>query len=132
MNKLLKEFKNFAMKDKVVNLAIGVIIGNTFSKVISSVVSDLIMPILGVFISIDDYKNFKIPIRGSGGSIAIGNFIDNLINLIIVIVVLFLFVKMVNRLRQEDAVSLKSESSKSEDIKLLEEIRDLLKNNGKN
>ena len=97
----------------------GVIIGNTFSKVVSSVVSDLIMPILSLFIDFKHYKNFKIPIGGNGGAIAIGNFINNLVNLILVAIILFLFVKMVNNLREGQAVSLKSEPSKPEDVALL-------------
>ncbi|MBC5995295.1 large conductance mechanosensitive channel protein MscL [Romboutsia hominis] len=131
MNKFWKEFKNFAMKGKVIDLAMGVIIGNTFSKVVSSIVSDLIMPVLSMFINFDDYKNFRIPIGGNGGSIAIGSFINNLINLVLVTVILFLFVKMVNKLRNGQAISLKSEHPKSEDVALLEEIRDLLKDNMK-
>lgn len=131
MSKFLQEFKNFAMKGKVIDLAIGVIIGNTFSKVVSSIVSDLVMPLLSVFVSFDHYKNFRIPIGGNGGFIAIGNFIDNLINLIIVTIILFLFVKMINRLREGVAINLNGESPKSREVKLLEEIRDLLKNNSK-
>ena len=131
MNKFWKEFKNFAMKGKVIDLAMGVIIGNTFSKVVSSIVSDLIMPVLSMFINFDDYKNFRIPIGGNGGSIAIGSFINNLINLVLVTVILFLFVKMVNKLRNGQDISLKSEHPKSEDVALLEEIRDLLKDNMK-
>lgn len=131
VNKFWKEFKNFAMKGKVIDLAMGVIIGNTFSKVVSSIVSDLIMPVLSMFINFDDYKNFRIPIGGNGGSIAIGSFINNLINLVLVTVILFLFVKMVNKLRNGQDISLKSEHPKSEDVALLEEIRDLLKDNMK-
>lgn len=129
MNKFFKEFKNFAMRGKVVDLAVGVVIGNTFSKVISSVVSDLVMPVISMFLKFTDYKNYKISIGNSGASIKIGSFIDNLINLLLVIVVLFLFVKMVNRLREGQAISLKGEPSKPDDIALLEEIRDLLKDN---
>ncbi len=128
MNNFFKEFKNFIMKGKVVDLAIGVIIGNTFSKVVSSIVSDVIMPVLSIFIDFSHYKNFKIPIGGNGGSIAIGNFINNLINLILVTIILFLFIKMINRFREGQAISLNSEPSKPEDVALLEEIRDLIKN----
>lgn len=131
MNKFITEFKNFAMRGKVIDLAVGVVIGNTFSKVISSVVSDLIMPIISMIFKFNDYKNYTISIGNNGASIAIGNFIDNLINLLLVVVVLFLFVKMVNRLREGQAISLKGEPSKPDDIALLEEIRDLLKNTSK-
>lgn len=131
MDNIIKEFKNFIMKGKVIDFAIGVIIGNTFSKVVSSIVSDLIMPILSMFINFDHYKNFRISIGANGGSIAIGNFINNLINLILVTIILFLFIKMVNRLREGEAISLKNEPSKPKDIALLEEKRDLLKDNMK-
>lgn len=129
MGNFFEEFKNFIMKGKVVDFAMGVIIGNTFSRVVSSIVSDLIMPLFSTFIDFDHYKNFEIPIGGNGGAIAIGSFIDNLINLILVTFILFLFVKMVNKLRKGDALSLKSEPSKPEDVALLEEIRDILKEN---
>jgi len=131
MSSFLKGFKNFVTKGKIVNLAIAVIIGNTFSKVVSSIVSDLIMPTLSLFIDFDHYKNFKIPIGGNGGAIAIGNFINNLINLILVTIILFLFIRGVNKLKQDEGISSTSEPSKPKDIALLEEIRDLLKNNMK-
>lgn len=127
MNKFFSEFKNFAMRGKVIDLAVGVVIGNTFSKVVSSVVSDLVMPVLSMFLKFTDYKDYRISIGNNGASIAIGSFIDNLINLLLVVIILFLFVKMVNRLREGEAISLKGEPSKPDDIALLEEIRDLLK-----
>ncbi len=132
MGNFFEQFKNFIMKGKVVDFALGVIIGNTFSKVVSSIVSDLIMPLLSIFIDFDNYRNFTIPIGINGGSIAIGSFIYNLINLILVTIILFLFVKTVNKFREGEAISLNSEPSKPEDIALLEEIRDLLKENKKN
>lgn len=132
MSRFLLEFKNFFTKGKVVDFALGVIIGNTFSKVVSSIVSDLVMPILGLFFKSSDYKNYTIPIGNHGSSIAIGSFINNVINLLLVTIILFLFVKMVNRIREGDAISLNSEPSKPDDVALLEEIRDLLKNNTKN
>jgi large conductance mechanosensitive channel len=128
MNKIFMEFKNFAMRGKVVDLAIGVVIGNTFSKVISSVVSDVIMPLLSLLFKGINYKDYKISIGGNGSSISIGSFIDNLVNLILVILILFLFVKLVNRLREGQAISLDGEPQKPDDVALLEEIRDLLKN----
>lgn len=131
MGNFFEQFKNFIMKGKVVDFALGVIIGNTFSKVVSSIVSDLIMPLLSIFIDFDNYRNFTIPIGINGGSIAIGSFIYNLINLILVTIILFLFVKTVNKFREGEAISLNSEPSKPEDIALLEEIRDLLKDNKK-
>lgn len=127
MSEILQEFRNFITKGKVVDFALGVIIGNTFSKVISSVVSDLVMPIISIFFKFSDYKDYKISIGNSGSSIAIGSFIDNLINLLLVTIILFLFVKMVNKLKKGDAISLNSEPSKPDDVALLEEIRDLLK-----
>lgn len=132
MSKFWEEFKKFALRGKVVDLAIGVIIGNTFSKVVSSIVSDIIMPILTMFIKFDDYKGYRISIGGNGGSIGIGNFIYNLINLILVVIILFLFVRTINKLREDNGISSKSNSSKTEDVALLEEIRDLLKNNSSN
>lgn len=90
MDSIMKEFKNFIMKGKVIDFAIGVIIGNTFSKVVSFIVSDLIMPLLSMFINFDHYKNFRISIGVNGESIAIWNFINNLINLILVSIILYI------------------------------------------
>ena len=129
MKKIFEEFKNFAMRGKVIDLAIGVVIGNTFSKFISSAVSDVIMPILSLIVGDINYKEYTINIGSNISGILIGRFIDNIINLILVIAVLFAFVKVVNRLREGQAVSLKGDPKKPEDIALLEEIRDLLKGN---
>lgn len=129
MKKIFEEFKNFAMRGKVIDLAIGVVIGNTFSKFISSAVSDVIMPILSLIVGDINYKEYTINIGANNSGILIGRFIDNIINLILVIAVLFAFVKVVNRLREGQAVSLKGDPKKPEDIALLEEIRDLLKGN---
>ncbi|GAA3663971.1 large conductance mechanosensitive channel protein MscL [Asaccharospora irregularis] len=129
MKKIFEEFKNFAMRGKVIDLAIGVVIGNTFSKFISSAVSDVIMPILSLIVGDINYKEYTINIGANNSGILIGRFIDNIINLILVTAVLFAFVKVVNRLREGQAVSLKGDPKKPEDIALLEEIRDLLKGN---
>lgn len=129
MNNFFNEFKNFAMRGKVIDLAVGVVIGNTFSKFIASVVSDVVMPVVSIFLNFTDYKDYRISIGINGASIAIGSFIDNLINLLLVVIILFLFVKMINRLREGQAISLRGEPSKPDDIALLEEIRDLLKDN---
>jgi large conductance mechanosensitive channel len=142
---MLKEFKEFAMRGNVVDLAIGVIIGGAFGKIVSSVIEDLIMPLVGKVIGNVDFSNLYLSLsakvtdaihnapngtlaladaRKIGPVFAYGNFITVLINFIILAFCIFLLVKAVNTLkRKEDA--LPPEPTTQE--KLLTEIRDLLR-----
>jgi large conductance mechanosensitive channel len=137
----IKEFKEFAVKGNVVDLAVGVIIGAAFGKIVDSAVKDLIMPIIGIFFSAD-FSNLYIPLKGNiphgipleearklGPVFAWGNFISVIINFIILAFVIFLLVKGMNRLRREKeqpaAPPVAPEYTLQE--KLLIEIRDSLK-----
>jgi large conductance mechanosensitive channel len=134
---MLKEFKEFALKGNVIDLAIGVIIGVAFNNIVNSVVGDLFMPIIGAVTGGLDFSNYFIALSGNvtadsleearkqGAVFAYGNFITMAINFLLIAWVLFLVVKLINRLkRQEEAKE--SPAMPNQEV-LLTEIRDLLK-----
>ena len=94
MGKMLKEFKEFAMKGNVVDLAIGVVIGGAFSAIVTSVVEDLITPIIGAIFGQPDFSGIKL------GPIALGNFINAVVNFLIVALCLFAVVKAINKMKK--------------------------------
>lgn len=121
---LLEEFKNFAFKGNVVDLAVGVIIGGAFGKIVSSMVDNVIMPLVGAFMPGDQgYKDWKLPI---GNGVPVGLFLADVVSFIILAAALFFFiVKFLGWLMKSKAVVAAPEPTKEE--KLLTEIRDLLK-----
>lgn len=140
----VKEFRDFAERGNVIDLAVGVIIGAAFSKIVDSVVGDLIMPLIGVFFEAD-FSNLYIPLsskvqnglpleeaRKLGPVFAWGNFITVLLNFLILAFVIFWLIKAMNTLRRKRAaveeVSAPAAPTASE--KLLEEIRDAIKTKG--
>lgn len=132
---MLKEFKEFISKGNVVDLAVGVIIGGAFGKIVTSLVNDIIMPLIGVIIGGINFTNLSIKIGES--VIAYGSFIQNIIDFLIIAACIFAFVKFVNKLTNLNKVEVKEEPKKeepkvAEDIKLLTEIRDLLKKQNTN
>lgn len=127
---MLKEFKEFAMKGNMLDLAIGVVIGAAFGKIIDSLVNDIIMPPLGALTSGVDFSSLKTEIRvAENGKAAVtlnwGNFVNQLVVFIIVAFALFLVVKAMNKLRRAEEQA--PAPPKPEDVVLLAEIRDLLK-----
>ncbi|MEE3664840.1 large-conductance mechanosensitive channel protein MscL [Brenneria sp. g21c3] len=129
---IIKEFREFAMRGNVVDLAVGVIIGAAFGKIVSSLVSDIIMPPLGLLIGGVDFKQFSLVLRAAQGDVPAvvmhyGVFIQNIFDFIIVAFAIFVAIKLMNKLRrkQEDAPAAPPKPSAEE--KLLTEIRDLLK-----
>ncbi|MDQ1185037.1 large conductance mechanosensitive channel protein MscL [Agrobacterium larrymoorei] len=140
---MLNEFKTFIARGNVMDLAVGVIIGAAFSKIVDSVVNDLIMPIVGAIFGGFDFSNYFIPLSSSvtatslaaareqGAVIAYGNFITIVINFLILAWIIFLMVKGVNKIRasveREKVEEQKAPAPPPEDVKLLTEIRDLLK-----
>lgn len=126
---IVKEFQQFAMKGSVVDLAIGVIIGGAFGKIVTSLVSDVIMPPIGLLLGGIDFSNLVITLKGaSDGAEAVtinyGLFLNTLIDFLIVAFVIFIIIKQVNRLKKKEEAK---PDPISEDIILLREIRDLLK-----
>ena len=133
---MLQDFKTFALRGNVVDLAIGVIIGAAFGAIVASMVGDIIMPIVGAASGGLDFSNYYLPLSASvktglpladakkaGAVLAYGNFITVTINFIVIAFVLFLVVQVFNRIKRKEEAK-PSEPSPSE--KLLAEIRDLL------
>lgn len=125
-NKTWGEFKQFISKGNALDLAVGVIIGSAFGKIVSSIVDDILMPIVGVFIGGMDFSNLTITIKDS--VIRYGNFIQNIVDFLIIAVCIFFIVKFIKKLEKKEKVEEKIEEPvKEPNTVLLEEIRDLLK-----
>lgn len=127
-----EEFRKFAFKGNVVDMAVGVIIGGAFGKIVSSLVNDIIMPIFGFITSGVDFKDLKITLgTDKSAQILYGNFIQNVVDFFIIAISVFLFIKLVNNTK--DRMKHKEDEEKEEapqisnEEKLLTEIRDLLK-----
>ena len=121
--KTFREFKEFISKGNIVDLAVGVIIGGAFSKIVTSLVNDIIMPLIGIIIGGIDFQNLTFKIGNA--VVKYGSFLQNIINFLIVSFCIFIFVKIINEFKEEEKVEKKVEPSSEE--KLLTEIRDLLK-----
>ena len=141
---MIKEFKEFAMKGNVVDLAVGVIIGGAFGKIVTSMIDDLIMPVVGKVLGDVDFSNMYIALsdkivksgdqwpalvdaRKIGPVFAYGNFITVLINFIILAFIIFLMIKAMNNMRKKEAAAPAPAPGPTVEQKLLTEIRDLLK-----
>lgn len=135
---MLDEFKKFAMRGNVVDLAVAVVIGAAFGAVVNSLVADLIMPVIGSITGGVDFSNYFLPLsskvtagvlaeaKKQGAVLAWGNFITLVINFLIIAFALFLVVKAINRLKKPDAAP--PPAAPSKEVQLLTEIRDALKN----
>lgn len=135
---MLKEFREFAVKGNVVDLAIGVIIGAAFGRIVESIVSDLFMPIVGAILGGLDFTNYFVGLssnvtatsltaaREQGAVLAYGSFLTIVINFLIIAWILFLVVKGINRLRRNAAAEPPAPAEPTREEILLTEIRDLL------
>jgi large conductance mechanosensitive channel len=132
------EFKEFAVKGNVMDLAVGVIIGGAFGKIVDSVVGDLIMPLVSKVTGGLDFSNYFIPLAGqtattladakkAGAVFAYGNFLTVALNFVILAFIIFLMVKQINRLKHEAPKAPAAPPATPEDVVLLREIRDALK-----
>lgn len=124
IKKEVSEFKKFIDRGNVIDLSIGVLMGTAFSKIVSSVVDDLLMPVIGIIIGGLDFSNIKFKVGDA--SIQIGNFIQSVVDFLIVALCIFIFVKIISHLTKK--AEEEKQPEKSEEVQLLEEIRDLLKN----
>lgn len=134
---MLQEFKEFALKGNVMDLAVGVIIGGAFGKIVDSVVSDLIMPVVSKIFGGLDFSNYYIALAGqaaglplaeakkAGAVLAYGNFITIALNFVILAFIIFMMVKQMNRLRKEAPPA--APAPTPEEVVLLREIRDSLR-----
>ena len=134
---MLDEFKKFAMRGNVVDLAVGVIIGAAFGAIVNSLVSDIVMPLIGSVTGGLDFSNYFVPLsskvtatslaeaKKQGAVLAWGNFVTLVINFAIIAWVLFLAIKGINRLKTPEAAP--AAAAPSKEVQLLTEIRDALK-----
>ena len=131
-----KEFKEFALKGSVMDLAIGVIIGGAFGKIVDSLVNDVIMPVVGRIVGGVDFSNYYIALSGQTGTtlaeakrqgavLAYGSFITVALNFLILALIIFIMVKQINRLKRAEPPP--APPATPEDIALLREIRDALR-----
>lgn len=136
---MLKEFKEFAFKGNVIDLAVGVVIGGAFGKIVTSLVNDLIMPIFGFFTAGMDFKNLKFvmseeSVDAAGNvvpeaAILYGSFIQNVVDFLIIAFSIFIAIRLINKSRKktEAETAAAGEPPKPSEAELLTEIRDLLK-----
>jgi large conductance mechanosensitive channel len=136
---VLKEFREFAMKGNVVDLAVGVIIGAAFGAIVTSVVGDVIMPIIGAITGGLDFSNYFIPLsakvtatnladaKKQGAVLAYGSFLTLTLNFIIIAFVLFIIIRFINKLKRHEEAKPAEPPKPSAEVVLLTEIRDLLK-----
>ncbi len=140
MKKIIEEFKAFALRGNVIDMAVGIIIGAAFGKIVSSVVSDILMPPLGLLIGGVDFKDLSITLKAAtvdaatGLStpavvIGYGNFLQVVFDFIIVAFCIFMLVKGISRLKKKEEPA--APAAPPQDVQLLTEIRDLLKQNTK-
>ncbi len=136
--KIFKEFKEFAMRGNVIDLAVGIIIGAAFGKIISSVVNDVIMPPIGLLVGGIDFKDIAFTLSApeldatgkvikEAVSIRIGNFIQTVVDFLIVAFAIFMLIKGVNNLSKKKKAEPAPPPAPTKDQELLTEIRDLLK-----
>ena len=127
---MFKEFKEFAFKGNVIDLAVGVIIGGAFGKIVASLVNDLLMPAIGLIFGGVKFTDLKYVITPANGEIVeaairYGSFIQSIVDFFIIAISVFLFVKLLSVRKKKEIVA--APAAPSQDIVLLEEIRDLLK-----
>jgi large conductance mechanosensitive channel len=136
---MLKEFRDFAMKGNVVDLAVGVIIGAAFGAIVSSLVGDVIMPLIGAVTGGLDFSNYFVGLskavtasnladaKKQGAVLAYGSFLTITLNFLIVAFVLFMVIRLMNQLKRKEAAAPAEPPKPSAEVVLLTEIRDLLK-----
>jgi large conductance mechanosensitive channel len=130
VEKIGREFKEFISKGNVVDLAVGVIIGAAFGKIVSSLVNDIIMPLIGVLFGGLDFKSLAIDVGSA--HITYGVFIQNIIDLLIIAASIFIFVKIINGLNRKPTTKVEDKAvakKENEQLIVLKEIRDELKKN---
>lgn len=128
--KTISEFKEFIAKGNVMDMAVGVIIGSAFGKIVTSLVNDILMPIVGILIGGLDFTGLKIQVGTA--TITYGNFIQNVVDFLIVAACIFTMLKFLAHFKKTTNEQIEEETPKKDDtVVLLEEIRDLLKENSK-
>jgi large conductance mechanosensitive channel len=129
---MMKEFKEFAIKGNVVDMAVGIVIGAAFGKIVSSFVGDVIMPPIGVFLGGVDFSNLAFIVKAAVGEapavvISYGKFVQTMIDFTIIAFAIFMAVKVINSLKKKEEAAPAAPPEPSKEEVLLTEIRDLLK-----
>ena len=125
MKKFVQEFKEFISKGNVITMAVGIIIGSAFTAIVNSLVNDIITPLIGVILGGMDFSGMVLTVGKE--SLLIGSFINAIISFLLTALVLFMIVKTFNRIQREKEAAPKEPAPTPEEIQLLQEIRDLLK-----
>lgn len=137
--KMIQEFKEFAMRGNVIDLAVGIIIGGAFGKIVTSMVNELLMPVIGLIMGKISFANLFVALDGKGypslaaakeagaAVIPYGLFINSVIDFVIVAFCLFLIIKVINQLKRKEETAPAAPAEPPAEVKLLTEIRDLLK-----
>jgi large conductance mechanosensitive channel len=128
---IIQEFKTFAMRGNVVDMAVGIIIGGAFGKIVSSFVADVIMPPIGVLVGNVDFTNLSITIKQTAGDVAAvtlnyGKFIQSVVDFVIIAFAIFLMIKVMNSLQKKKEAAPAAPPAPSAEVVLLTEIRDAL------
>ncbi|MBQ6221674.1 MAG: large-conductance mechanosensitive channel protein MscL [Solobacterium sp.] len=136
MKSFMKEFKEFALKGNVMDLAVGMMIGAAFGKIVSSLVNDMLMPLIAAIFRIQDFSALKVLLVDKGAEdvnvyLKYGQFIQNIIDFLIIAICIFLLVKTINKMtakKEPEPEPAPAEPVKSDETKALEEIIEILKN----
>ncbi|KJZ38644.1 MULTISPECIES: large-conductance mechanosensitive channel protein MscL [Pseudomonas] len=129
---VISEFKAFAVKGNVIDMAVGIIVGAAFGKIVTSFVGDVVMPPIGLLIGGVDFSDLAITLKAAEGNapavvLAYGKFIQSMIDFVIVALAIFMGIKAINQLKREEAAAPTLPPVPSKEEELLSEIRDLLK-----
>ncbi|WP_017727775.1 large conductance mechanosensitive channel protein MscL [Halalkalibacterium ligniniphilum] len=122
---MLKEFKEFAMKGNVIELAVAVIIGAAFGRIVTSLVDDMIMPLIGLLVGGIDFNHLQIEVGNA--VVKYGTFMQSIVDFVIVAFSIFLFVRFINKFKKKEEIKEETKPTLTTEEQLLTEIRDLLK-----
>ena len=131
MKKFIKEFKSFALRGNMIDMAVGIIVGGAFTALVTSVINNLVMPLIGILIGVD-FSSWEIALprlygTNEPGTLGIGIFINSVISFLIIAFIVFLFVRAMNRIRGKQEQPPPAPPEPTPEEKLLTEIRDILK-----
>lgn len=126
---MFKEFKTFIMRGNVMDLAVGVIIGSAFGKIVTSLVNDVLMPLIGILLGKVNFTELSVKIGSS--TIKYGMFIQNIVDFLIVAFCIFVMIKIINKVMNKKEDKKEEKPVKTDELKVLEEIRDLVKRKNK-
>ena len=129
MKNIISEFKTFIERGNVIDLTVGVVVGSAFSGIVNSIVNDILMPFIGIILGGLDFSNLSFKIGES--VILVGSFINNVINFFIISICVFFLIKFINKITKKKTKEEVKEIKRSDEVLLLEEIRDELRKNNK-